>query len=67
MLGLADGHADWADVVIAAIGVLPSSLAAWFAYRTHRNTDTGNAHTLGHTARDTHRIVIEQAEDNGRG
>ncbi len=59
MLALADGHADWADVIIAAIGVFPSSLAAWFAYRTHRNTDTGNAHTLGQTARDTHRIVSE--------
>ncbi len=67
MFGLADGHADWADVVIAAIGVVPSSLAAWFAYRTHRNTDTGNAHTLGHTARDTHRIVAEQREEQTDG
>ncbi len=67
MLALADGHADWADVIIAAIGVFPSSLAAWFAYRTHRNTDTGNAHTLGQTARDTHQIITRQAQDETDG
>lgn len=48
------GSVDWTTVIVAAIGVIPAILSAYWAYRIRRDIRTPSGDTIGKVTERTH-------------
>ncbi len=48
---------DWTTIIVAAIGIVPATLAALLSFRVHRQVRTPSGDTLGAVVERTHDVA----------